>query len=113
MVIRDSQITDLQVVAQNSFERRALDYFKSQDSEADESVLVPAIRAHTEEAFQFAIENENDVIRFIELRMSLGDKKWSSPAYEWVQEYLLEWSSAALRLDHVMERLRFNGESVE
>lgn len=109
LVIRQEQMRVFEREHQLSFEAKAFAYCATRSEVVrDEADLRERIHHYTEEAAKFNIENEDDVIRFIELRLYLGDRRWTAPEYAWVQEYLHEWSRASLRLDHVIERLRFD-----
>jgi hypothetical protein len=112
MQIRESQITQLQRIRQGAFEVRADEYLQRHWRGTDDSAFRPLLNAYVEDGFSYGFINEDDLIRFLDLRMALGEK-WNSPPFAWVHDYLKEWSSPSVRIGHVIERLRFEGKREE
>ena len=113
MQIRESQITQMERTRQAAFEARAIEYIqRTWRGGIEDPALDPLLHAYVEDGFSYGFINEDDLIRFLDLRMTLGEK-WDDPQFAWVHDYLKEWSSPSVRIGHVIERLRFEGKPGE
>jgi hypothetical protein len=110
MRIRESQITHIERTRQAAFEARAIEYIQRHwRGGVDDPALRLLVSAYLEDGFNYGFINEDDLIRFLDLRMTLREN-WNSRQYVWVHDYLEEWSSPSVRIGHVIERLRFEGK---
>lgn len=110
MLIRPEQVAALSRTQLRDFEERARDYLRKSHSGNpkvhDLDALMAAIRDGVERAARYEMSREIDVIRFLEFQLTLGrdfdlDSKFS--------ECLCLDISAEERLDHLVERIRFEG----
>jgi hypothetical protein len=112
MQLRKDQVRALRTSGrEGDFEQRAYDYLLREYPEklqrAQGEPLRGFIRQGTDEAGRHHLSLETDVLRYLELRLQLGER-WNEPEYAWIQDYLGERIAAHERLDAVCERLRFD-----